>query len=216
MSVFRFATVQGPCIEWALRRNCSVTPAQLGWFYASLCVLSLGIAVLFWLQGATLILPLHRELDPLVERVLQRPVQRHLRPRIVSCPIQHPAQTRQEDRILGEGVLAVGAGADVDATDGVRVSTADGWWLLRASNTQDVLVVRAESDSEAGLYLWATLGENCWVTVERMAQLGIVVGPGEIYGEAGVNFVRFALTATDERIAEGAKRLRDAIGLSDR
>jgi len=32
----------------------------------------------------------------------------------------------------------------------VRVSTADGWWLLRASNTQDVLVARAESDSEAG------------------------------------------------------------------
>ena len=43
------------------------------------------------------------------------------------------------------------AGANVDATDGVRVSTADGWWLLRASNTQDVLVARAESDSEAGL-----------------------------------------------------------------
>jgi phosphomannomutase len=43
------------------------------------------------------------------------------------------------------------AGADVDATDGVRVSTADGWWLLRASNTQDVLVARAESDDQAGL-----------------------------------------------------------------
>jgi len=42
-------------------------------------------------------------------------------------------------------------GAAVDATDGVRVSTADGWWLLRASNTQDVLVARAESDDEAGL-----------------------------------------------------------------
>ncbi|MFM2300626.1 MAG: hypothetical protein RLZZ84_362 [Pseudomonadota bacterium] len=42
-------------------------------------------------------------------------------------------------------------GADVDATDGVRVSTADGWWLLRASNTQDVLVARAESDNAAGL-----------------------------------------------------------------
>ena len=41
--------------------------------------------------------------------------------------------------------------ADVDATDGVRVTTDDGWWLLRASNTQDVLVARAESDSEAGL-----------------------------------------------------------------
>ena len=43
------------------------------------------------------------------------------------------------------------AGADVDATDGVRVSTADGWWLLRASNTQDVLVARAESEDQAGL-----------------------------------------------------------------
>ena len=41
--------------------------------------------------------------------------------------------------------------AQVDATDGVRVTTDDGWWLLRASNTQDVLVARAESDSEAGL-----------------------------------------------------------------
>ncbi|WP_435419256.1 phosphomannomutase/phosphoglucomutase [Parerythrobacter aurantius] len=40
------------------------------------------------------------------------------------------------------------AGADVDATDGVRVSTPDGWWLLRASNTQDVLVARAEGDSD--------------------------------------------------------------------
>ena len=44
-----------------------------------------------------------------------------------------------------------GSGAEVNATDGVRVSTPDGWWLLRASNTQDVLVARAESGSEAGL-----------------------------------------------------------------
>ena len=42
-------------------------------------------------------------------------------------------------------------GAKVDATDGVRVSTADGWWLLRASNTQDVLVARAEAADEAGV-----------------------------------------------------------------
>jgi len=39
----------------------------------------------------------------------------------------------------------------VNATDGVRVNTADGWWLLRASNTQDVLVARAESETEEGL-----------------------------------------------------------------
>jgi phosphomannomutase len=42
-------------------------------------------------------------------------------------------------------------GAMVDSTDGVRVSTPDGWWLLRASNTQDVLVARAEAADQAGL-----------------------------------------------------------------
>jgi phosphomannomutase len=42
-------------------------------------------------------------------------------------------------------------GATVDRTDGARVSTADGWWLLRASNTQDVLVARAEAKDQAGL-----------------------------------------------------------------
>ena len=48
------------------------------------------------------------------------------------------------DRLAGDG-------AKVDATDGVRVSTPDGWWLLRASNTQDVLVARAEAADQGGL-----------------------------------------------------------------
>ncbi len=39
----------------------------------------------------------------------------------------------------------------VNDIDGVRVSTPDGWWLLRPSNTQSVLVARAESDSADGL-----------------------------------------------------------------
>ena len=43
------------------------------------------------------------------------------------------------------------AGADVNDTDGARVNTPDGWWLLRASNTQDVLVARAEAKDEAAL-----------------------------------------------------------------
>jgi phosphomannomutase len=43
------------------------------------------------------------------------------------------------------------AGAKVDSTDGVRVSTNCGWWLLRASNTQDVLVARAEAKDAIGL-----------------------------------------------------------------
>jgi phosphomannomutase len=42
-------------------------------------------------------------------------------------------------------------GATVDRTDGARVNTPDGWWLLRASNTQDVLVARAEAQDQAGL-----------------------------------------------------------------
>ena len=42
-------------------------------------------------------------------------------------------------------------GAKVQAVDGVRVLTEDGWWLLRASNTQAVLVARCEASTEAGL-----------------------------------------------------------------
>lgn len=44
-------------MEWSLKRNCSVTPAQLGWLYASMCVVSLAVAGFFWSQGATLVLP---------------------------------------------------------------------------------------------------------------------------------------------------------------
>ena len=42
-------------------------------------------------------------------------------------------------------------GAQLDDIDGVRVKTEDGWWLARASNTQAVLVVRAEAGSPEGL-----------------------------------------------------------------
>ena len=68
------------------------------------------------------------------------------------------------------------------------------------------------SHSEAGLYLWATLGEDCWATVDRMAELGIVVVPGSFYGDPKSKHVRFSITATDAAIAEGAARLRNAIG----
>jgi len=54
--------------------------------------------------------------------------------------------------VIGEVAERLAAeGAEVNATDGVRVKTADGWWLLRASNTQDVLVARAEARDQAGL-----------------------------------------------------------------
>ena len=61
--------------------------------------------------------------------------------------------------------------------------------------------------SEAGLYLWATRDEDCWTTVEWLAGLGIVPAPGSFYGPAGARYVRFALTAGDERIDAAAERL---------
>lgn len=53
---YQFAQESGPAIHWRLQRNCSVTPSQLGWLYVSLCCVSLGIGLFFWLQGATLVL----------------------------------------------------------------------------------------------------------------------------------------------------------------
>ena len=66
------------------------------------------------------------------------------------------------------------SGARVDRTDGARVMTADGWWLLRASNTQDVLVARAEAADAAGLArLMAEIDEQLALSqVVRGAQAG--------------------------------------------
>ena len=62
----------------------------------------------------------------------------------------------------------------VNDTDGVRVTTPDGWWLLRASNTQDVLVARAESFTRDGLdRLLAQIDEQLAASgLERGAQVG--------------------------------------------
>ena len=61
--------------------------------------------------------------------------------------------------------------------------------------------------SEASLYLWATRDESCWDTVAHLAELGILVAPGDFYGPAGERFVRVALTATDERVRTAVERL---------
>ena len=47
----------GWSIDWLLKRNCSLAPRQLLAFYLSLCVLSLGIAAMFWIQGARMVMP---------------------------------------------------------------------------------------------------------------------------------------------------------------
>jgi len=62
-------------------------------------------------------------------------------------------------------------------------------------------------ESAAGLYLWATRGEDAWATVGALADHGILVTPGPFYGAGGAQHVRVALTATDADVAEAARRL---------
>ena len=62
--------------------------------------------------------------------------------------------------------------------------------------------------SEAGLYLWATEGRDGWESLGRLAELGILAGPGHFYGEHFPQHIRLSLTATDGRIAAAAGRLR--------
>lgn len=62
--------------------------------------------------------------------------------------------------------------------------------------------------STAGLYLWARHpAHDCWESVARLAEIGVLVAPGEFYGAAGARHIRVALTATDERIDAAVARL---------
>ncbi len=71
----------------------------------------------------------------------------------IDCPDERKFDVIREvkERLAAEG-------AEVDDVDGVRVTTPEGWWLMRASNTQAVVVARAEAEDEAGLeHLKATI-----------------------------------------------------------
>jgi succinyldiaminopimelate transaminase len=66
----------------------------------------------------------------------------------------------------------------------------------------------AVGHSEAGLYLWAAHPDrDCWESVRVLADLGILVAPGCLYGPGGAGHIRVALTATDERVATAVTRL---------
>ena len=75
------------------------------------------------------------------------------KPASVATPeLRFPIDYVRKFAVVSEVAARLAAdGATVDTTDGVRVNTADGWWLLRASNTQDVLVARAEAQNQTGL-----------------------------------------------------------------
>lgn len=73
--------------------------------------------------------------------------------------------------------------------------------------------LEVDPDTAAGLYLWVADPANptdSWALVDRLADLGILVAPGDFYGTAAHGRVRVALTATDERVAAAAERIREA------
>jgi phosphomannomutase len=74
-------------------------------------------------------------------------------PAVVNTPeLRFPCPEERKFAVVGEvGERLEAEGAEIDKTDGLRVRRAEGWWLLRASNTQAVLVARAEAKSEEGL-----------------------------------------------------------------
>jgi len=78
---------------------------------------------------------------------------RDKRPQLVNTPeLRFDCPDDRKFKIVDEVKARLKkAGAKVNDIDGVRVNTPDGWWLLRASNTEPVLVARCESANEAGL-----------------------------------------------------------------
>ena len=74
-------------------------------------------------------------------------------PAVLNTPeLRFPVDESRKFHVVDEVKARLrAAGADVNDVDGVRVTTPDGWWLLRASNTQDVLVARCEARDDAGL-----------------------------------------------------------------
>ena len=63
--------------------------------------------------------------------------------------------------------------------------------------------------SSSGLYLWCTRDEDGWVSVEWLAQRGILATPGSFYGVAGERYIRLAMTATDSQIKAAVSRLKE-------
>lgn len=108
---------------------------------------------------------------------------------MVPLPVQHAAETAWSD----EAHVVVQRDRYMRRRDTLRPALESAGFRI--------------DHSEAGLYLWATRGEDCWVTAGALADQGILVAPGDFYGEAGRRHVRLALTASDEVISAAAERL---------
>ena len=97
-------------------------------------------------------------------------------PEMVNTPeLRFPCSEERKFAVVKEVLERLKAeGAQVNETDGARVNTPDGWWLLRASNTQDVLVARAEAKSQEALdRLVGEIDKQLAASgVERMSNVG--------------------------------------------
>ncbi len=107
--------------------------------------------------------------------------------------------------------LPVQRAAEVAWSDDVHVEEQRNRYLHRREVLRPALEAAGFriDHSEAGLYLWATRDEDCWATAAALAGIGILVAPGDFYGERAARHVRLALTATDDVIAGAAARLWD-------
>ena len=94
-------------------------------------------------------------------------------PALANTPeLRFPCPEDRKQAVIAEVRSRLPDDADVNEIDGLRVSLADGWWLLRASNTQSVLVARCEArDAEALARLRAALAET-------LAQSGLELPAG--------------------------------------
>ncbi|MDP3971326.1 MAG: succinyldiaminopimelate transaminase [Candidatus Nanopelagicales bacterium] len=125
------------------------------------------------------------------------------------------------DRSLVRGLVSVAKHAGMMVPAPVQAAAATAWsddehvraQRRRYRGRRELLqAALAEAgfridESAAGLYLWVSANEPCWDTVSRLADLGILVAPGDLYGPRGARHVRVALTASDQQVQMACQRL---------
>jgi phosphomannomutase len=75
-----------------------------------------------------------------------------LPPTFATPEMRLPCPDERKHEVIEEVAARLGRErADLDTTDGLRVSTSRGWWLLRASGSESKLTARCESGDAEGL-----------------------------------------------------------------
>jgi succinyldiaminopimelate transaminase len=123
--------------------------------------------------------------------------------------VQHLLRVRRHAGLIVPGPVQAAATAVLD--DDEHADAQRQRYLRRRAVLRPAFAAagfRVEA-SAGGLYLWVTAGEDCWASLGRLAEVGILTAPGSFYGPAGERHLRVALTATDERVFAAAGRLAE-------